>query len=380
MEHLNIIQGIFNNTNLDASQKITELQKYGFQASLTAAQLSALADTTMTYSDGKWWVNYYEDDKDNNGEKDYLYSEEYKGFEYKIPEITPPKFSGSSSSSSKNAEDEAKKAEEEAKKAEEERIQKELDALKAGLEMRQKLLDKYKEAVDLSDFGLELAEESDFTLRVDLLNSKMSQLTSYGQAMRDEFDRVASIIPETADQADALASHLESLGSDMRSNITALRETQLAMEQLKIDTLTAVGDNHLGELERELDSIERRIELLNKDNSNDYEYTNQILNMEMFLPTGSSFSQAKSNRSNEDKEIIEAQQKTQDTLTDMLETQIKMNEDLREEERQEILSQMDIMRQEVVIKLEESNKDYNNSWQKTIGTTASGASTFTLLI
>lgn len=169
MEHLNVIQNIFNNTNLNASQKIAELQRYGFQASLTAAQLSSLADTTMTYSDGKWWVNYYEEDKDNNGEKDYLYSEEYKGFEYKMSEITIPDYSGT-------IKDSSKKAEEDAEKAEEERIKKELEALKASLEMRQKLLDKYKEAIDLSDFGLELAEENDFALRADLLNNKMSQL------------------------------------------------------------------------------------------------------------------------------------------------------------------------------------------------------------
>lgn len=293
-KNLIIQQILFNQTNLDVSQKLTALQQLGLYANWTAEQLAKVSSTTITYSDGKWWVNSYGEDADGNGEKDYLGSEEYKGYQPAFnPEdfkVTAPKFSGVSSGSGsggsgKSGDDDAKKAAEDAKKAEEERIKKELEALKAGLDMRQKLLDKYKESVDLTDFGLDLAEETDFSLRIDLLNNKMSQLTSYGKAMRTEFDRVASIIPETADQADALASHLESLGSDMRSNITALRETQVAMEQLKIDSIVSIGEDYLGDLSRELSNMEQRIEMLNKDNSQDYEYTNQILNMEMFLPT-----------------------------------------------------------------------------------------------
>lgn len=365
MEHLNLIQDIFNNSNLDASQKIAELQKYGFQASLTAAQLQSLADTSLTYSDGKWWVNYFEDDKDNNGEKDYLYSEEYKGFDFKAPEITIPQYSsGSKYSSSSKADD--------AKKAEEERIQKELEALKAGLETREKLLERYKKAVDLTDFGLDLAEENDFALRADLLNNKMSQLTSYGTAMREEFNRVASIIPKTGEEAEALASHLETLGSDMRDNIKNLRETRVAMEQLKIDSISSIGDYYLGDLENELSNIEKRIELLNKDNKKDYKYTNKILQMEMFLPTASSTTGAQNRRRQADQEIINAEQATQDVLNDMFEEQIKKNDKLREDERQALLEDMETMRQDVVLKLESVNKDYDSSWQTAQDTTNTG--------
>ena len=265
---------------------------------------------------------------------------------------------GGKSSGGGNGSNSGKSKEDDAKKAEEERIKKELEQLKAGLEMRKELLEKYKEAVDLTDFGLDLAEENDFALRTDLLNSKMAQLTSYGQAMRKEFDRVASIIPKTADQADALASHLESLGNDMRSNIKDLRETQVAMQQLKIDSITSVSDYYMKDLESELSNIEKRMDLLNKDNKEDYQYTNQILQMETLLPTRSSTINSRNKRRGADKDVIKAEQATQDTLNDMFEEQIKKNENLREDERQALLADMETMRQDIIVKLQLSEQDY----------------------
>lgn len=268
--------------------------------------------------------------------------------------------SGGSSNSGSGKSNSGKSKEDEAKKAEEERIKKELEQLKSGLEMRKELLEKYKDSVDLTDFGLDLAEENDFSLRTDLLNNKMSQLTAYGKAMREEFDRVASIIPKTGEQADALASHLESLGNDMRSNITALRETQVAMEQLKIDSIKNVSEYYLKDLEDELSSIERRMELLNKDNGKDYEYTNQILQMEMFLPTRSSSVDLQSGRSKADKEVIASEQATQNVLNDMFETQIQKNESLREDERKALLSAMETMRQDMVLNLDAASSTYDS--------------------
>lgn len=268
--------------------------------------------------------------------------------------------SGGSSNSGSGKSNSGKSKEDEAKKAEEERIKKELEQLKSGLEMRKELLEKYKDSVDLTDFGLDLAEENDFSLRTDLLNNKMSQLTAYGKAMREEFDRVASIIPKTGEQADALASHLESLGNDMRSNITALRETQVAMEQLKIDSIKTVSEYYLKDLEDELSSIERRMELLNKDNGKDYEYTNQILQMEMFLPTRSSSVGLQSGRSKADKEVIASEQATQNVLNDMFETQIQKNESLREDERKALLSAMETMRQDMVLNLDAASSTYDS--------------------
>lgn len=335
----------------------------GNQAGAAAAQLAGFAvaaDTAKKAAEGNLGENVTLEDFQTKADAIIA---AYTNAAETISKITikSPQSSGSSkSSTAKKAEDEAKKAAEEARKAEEERIRKELDQLKAGLEEREKLLSKYKESVDLTDYGLDLAEENDFALRVDLLNNKMSQLTMYGQAMREEFDRVANIIPETGDQADALASHLETLGSDMRENVKTIRETQIAMQKLKVESISSIGDTYLDDMNRELSNIEKRIELLNKDNKKDYEYTNQILQMEMFLPSSSSASRSKRSRSNADRDIISKEQATQDVLNQMFKKQIEKNENLREEERQALLSDMETMRNDMALNISAATTQYDN--------------------
>lgn len=335
----------------------------GNQAGAAAAQLAGFAvaaDTAKKAAEGNLGENVTLEDFQTKADAIIA---AYTNAAETIGKITikSPQSSGSSkSSTAKKAEDEAKKAAEEAQRAEEERIRKELDQLKAGLEEREKLLSKYKESVDLTDYGLDLAEENDFALRVDLLNNKMSQLTMYGRAMREEFDRVANIIPETGDQADALASHLETLGSDMRENVKTIRETQIAMQKLKVESISSIGDTYLDDMNRELSNIEKRIELLNKDNKKDYEYTNQILQMEMFLPSSSSASRSKRSRSNADRDIISKEQATQDVLNDMFKKQIEKNENLREEERQALLSDMETMRNDMALNISAATTQYDN--------------------
>ena len=251
----------------------------------------------------------------------------------------------------------------------EEQEKKELEELKNKLSMREKVLERYQKAVDITDYGLDLAEEDDFALRVDLLNNKLSQLTSYGLAMREEFDEIVSIIPKTSEQAEVLASTIESLSGDMRENVVAIRETKIAMEQLAIDAMASVGETHLKDLENELDTIERRIELLNKDNGEDYQYTNEILSMKMFLPTSSSSTKSRNSKREVDQDAIEAEQETSDIINDLVETQIEKNKELREDERQHLLENMEQMRADTQIVLQSAAIDYENHGAEVSATT-----------
>ena len=251
----------------------------------------------------------------------------------------------------------------------EEQEKKELEELKNKLSMREKVLERYQKAVDITDYGLDLAEEDDFALRVDLLNNKLSQLTSYGLAMREEFDEIVSIIPKTSEQAEVLVSTIESLSGDMRENVVAIRETKIAMEQLAIDAMASVGETHLKDLENELDTIERRIELLNKDNGEDYQYTNEILSMKMFLPTSSSSTKSRNSKREVDQDAIEAEQETSDIINDLVETQIEKNKELREDERQHLLENMEQMRADTQIVLQSAAIDYENHGAEVSATT-----------
>lgn len=248
-----------------------------------------------------------------------------------------------------------------------------LESLKDGLKQQEDILNRYKKNIDITNWGLSLANENDFELKADLLSNKIDQLTSYGVAMRQEFERVADIIPETGDEAQELASRLESLGGDMRDNISTLRETQVELEKLKINALSSVGDYYLSDLETTLDSIQNRIELLGKDNKEDYRYTNQILSMKALLPTVSGLTVRTREKNKESRNLITIEQETQDKINEIvtksLEMQAVENAKAREKERQNLMADMEVTRQLVKQKLDESAKDYEKHSDEVTSTT-----------
>ena len=259
-------------------------------------------------------------------------------------------------------EDLAEKEKEFAEKMDEAWKKEHLETLKDALEERKDIIDRYKKDIEISDFGLETVETDDFSTKVDLLTSKIEKITDYGKAMREEFDRVANIIPETADEAQELANRLEELGSDMRSNVSDLRKTQIELQKLEIDMANALIDDRTKELQSVIDNIDKRIEILNSDHKDEYKYVNQMLNMDLLLPTYSTADKKRREKRREDKALIDTEQETQDKINEIvtksLEMQAKENKEAREKERQELIKDMEKTRKEAQKKLDDAQKDY----------------------
>ena len=266
------------------------------------------------------------------------------------------------------AEDLAEKEKEFAKNMAEAMKKEHLEQLKDRLEKEKDLIDRFHKAVELTDFAIDYIDENNFQLKSDLLAGKMENLTSYGKSMREEFDRICQIIPQTGEEAEALANRIEQLGSDMRSNISDIRETQVAIQMLRIDAFKSIADNSMDELENELDKINKRLELLNADNKNDYQYTNQLLSMNSLLPVYSDFNKTRKEKSKQDKQKIEDEQKTQDKINEVVSNALKMqaedNAKAREEERQKLIEDMEKARSDAMKKLEEARADAKKKLQE----------------
>lgn len=256
------------------------------------------------------------------------------------------------------AEKEEKFAEDMAKAWKEEH----LEQLKDNLKEQENIINQYKKNLELLDFGKDLVEEDDFVSKSDLLTAKLDEVKRYGSAMRAEFDRVAKIIPKTGDEAQELASRLETLGSDMRSNITTLRETQAEYQKLGVEMMKSFSDNYMGELSDELERIEKQINILKADNADDYKYTQEILNMELLLPTYSSYDKQRKEKSRSDRALINAEQETQDKINEIVTTSLQMqakeNAEAREKERQNLIKDMEKARKDAKEKLDEAHQDY----------------------
>lgn len=240
-----------------------------------------------------------------------------------------------------------------------------LEQLKDNLKKQEDIINKYKENLEISDFGLDLFEENDFGSKSDLLSGKIEQLTEYGVEMRKEFERVAAIIPKTGEEAQELADRLTSLGEDMRDNVSAIRETKVAIEKLRVDAFASIAEEGLGGLQAELDNIDRRLEILRADNKDDFKYTNKFLSMQSLLPTYSELGDIRKEKQKHDQQLIKTEQSTQDKInaivTKALEMQAKDNAAAREKERQKLIEDMEKARRDAAKKLAEANKDLQNA-------------------
>ena len=237
-----------------------------------------------------------------------------------------------------------------------------LEQFKDNLKQYENIINQFKEKIDVTDSGLDLIEPDDFTTKADLLSLKLNQVTTYGAAMRQEFDRLCSITPQTADEAEELASRIQTLGSDMRDNVSTLRETQVAIQKLRIEAISSILDSGVGQLEAELDRIDRRLKILNSDNSEDYRYVKKALDMDRQLPLMSDFKTQRNAKSRENRALISAEQDKQDKInaivTRSLQMQAEANAAARAKERANLIKDMEDARADAAKKLKEATEDY----------------------
>ena len=83
------------------------------------------------------------------------------------------------------------------------------------------------------NLSLDLTSENDFSARFDLYASKFDIAVEKGKVLRDEFNRLANTTPQTSNEAQELANRLESLGSEIQSNIRDVVEYRNELNRLK---------------------------------------------------------------------------------------------------------------------------------------------------
>ena len=240
-----------------------------------------------------------------------------------------------------------------------------LETLKDGLEEQKDILDRYKKDIDTFDFGLKIVEENDFSTKADLLTDKLDKLTAYGKAMRDEFNRISKITPQTADEAKELASRIETLGSDMRSNVETLRQTYIELQKLRTNMASMFIKEQGEELKSVLSTIDKRIEILKSEYKDEYGYVGNMLSFSSLLPSYSEEDKKLREKRRSDRELIKEEQETQDKINEIITRSLQMqaeeNRKAREKERQEYSEH-----------LNEERKEYSKHWNEVQRTTSEG--------
>lgn len=159
---------------------------------------------------------------------------------------------------------------------------KKLDKLNESIKTNQLLLDKYSNIIDTLDTKLDMLSDNDYEGKIEATTDKISALSAQTAAMRNEFERLNAITPSTSDEAETLASQMESLHDSIVDNITSLRECYTEIENIKHEAFANLSEEQADKFTRSIETIERSLDNVQK------KYTRNgsldSFNMDLFLP------------------------------------------------------------------------------------------------
>lgn len=354
--------GIFNNTNLNVQQKINALMELGYWANWSKNQIDGISNVKRFNRDGRDVIAAYD-------EKGRLISLENTNTPISSDfsdDVPTPKYVNKNTA--KKQEDLAKQIREKEKQIEEAWEKERLEQLKDDLEKRKNEIEKYKNYIETLDFGLDILDSSDYSGQIDLLEQKFDNLVTYGQQLRQEFERVSQLTPETADEAQAIASRVQEIGSEMRNNVKTLRETQTELLKAPILYLTNASSKYINDISSGVERIRWQLEEMTKPYNKDNDFLNRLLPFDMLFPDLNEYDAALSEKAKHDKALIAEEQKTQDTInkivTDALEKQSEENAKARAEERTKLQEELDEISKEYKSALDTASKNTSETQKK----------------
>ena len=151
---------------------------------------------------------------------------------------------GKSSNSSKSEKDKAKalkdyndKLKDINEKLEELDKEEHLANLKYSIETITQDLDTFEKSLDRLSSKLDLTFEKDYSAKLSIIGQQFLGASRYGGEMRVELERLLAIEPQTADEAEELASRLESLSDSFFENEKNIIEYRNSLFETATDYL-----------------------------------------------------------------------------------------------------------------------------------------------
>lgn len=133
-------------------------------------------------------------------------------------------------------------------------LQKTIDDITNSLSLMEKTLERLNTLQDLTF-------EKDYTTKFQTVSQQFMEATKYGGQMRLELERLLSITPQTADEAETLASSLESLSGDFFENEKAIIEYRNSMYETAIEFIGESTENLTKQTSRAKEIFDQSISL-----------------------------------------------------------------------------------------------------------------------
>ena len=302
---------LFNNTDLDVSQKIEALQQLGLFANWTAEQIANVGNIKKQDVEGQDYITVYDKDGNLVGMQAAIASSNSND-SFVGPSV-PPNFRrntsneveyGGTDSTSETAQSKAEKAKdalEQYNKSIEDNAEKLSDAEKTYAETISDAYEQYEETVadiqdslqeldeqehlanlqhsielvnqELEKFGnelsmldskLEMSFDGDYVYKLQNVGTQFKVAAEYGTDLRSEIDKLLVTMPSNADEANALADQLEALGDKYYENQRAIIEYRNEIADLRAEALTTASDSAIAQSGRLSDIVDRTFSIMER--------------------------------------------------------------------------------------------------------------------
>lgn len=226
-----------------------------------------------------------------------------------------------------------------------------LSELKYTIEQIAVDLDRFKSTLDSLDSKLDLTFENDFSEKLNIVNEQLSTATKYGGEMRTEMERLMGIQPQTADEAEELASQLESLSQEFFDNQKNIIKYRNELYNTTIEAVGASGDSMVNQIKNAKTIIDEDRYALQHGSLINTGYWS--------MPLTPSVSKDKvQQQRDENNKLIAEEQRYQDEITKIRKRANEMQKAEKDQERAE-------KRADYAQQLEDARKDYNKSVKST---------------
>lgn len=228
-----------------------------------------------------------------------------------------------------------------------------LENLKNEIEKCSLAIEKLDKDISNLDLAIDFLDDNDYAGRADLLALKLQLLTNKGASLKAEFEQLANTTPHSADEAEAIASRLSTIGDALRSNLKDWVEYTKELEQNKVqalvDSITDVDTDKISEIgdvfDAEIKKIENAIKRLNGETLfGDVSFFSAIMPEK---PKESNSEKQKNNHSEQIAELQKYEDRVYAIQKQALDMQYAENQAAWTKERQELTNSLSGQEQEL---------------------------------
>lgn len=116
------------------------------------------------------------------------------------------------------------------------------EILKKQFDLLNHELEKFKDNLSMLDKKLDITFDGDYVDKLQTLSSQLETTAEYSASLRDEMDSLFSMTPSNAEEAEAIASQLESIGDSFFENQRKLIEYKKQMTEARVELIETMAE------------------------------------------------------------------------------------------------------------------------------------------